>query len=322
MRVIWGFMLENTYFTEFDLSNHQIIEGAYRQRKTRQTSHYINIRDSHLPVQARVYFGVEQIHLRMPGTRYYVRRIVIASSTPSSTISSGAWAPSKRRRRTVSQMTQGKEPPASLPHSVAVSVPKAAALSHVSSGQGFTPSVMMLPRYDFNWDPPDPMATATEPIYPQPTLLSPPPYHHHHYLQAPVLQENGRLCSSSSTSTCTSGSSSAGTLDVYSSAATHALPIHAASAEIFQLSPWQQTPAQSPLPSIPLDHFAMADKSSLQSALKEQQRTLLIGAVAQSQTTAPQISLESQPAVFDNDMLDLVPWAVDGQTYAFGGSVI
>lgn len=81
-RVIWGFMLENTYFTEFDLPNHRIIEEAYQQRKTRQTSHYINIRDSHLPVQARVYFGVAQVHLRMPGTRYYVKRRIVPPSPP------------------------------------------------------------------------------------------------------------------------------------------------------------------------------------------------------------------------------------------------
>ncbi|KAI7882524.1 hypothetical protein K492DRAFT_193478 [Lichtheimia hyalospora FSU 10163] len=81
-RVIWGFMLENTYFTEFDLPNHHIIEEAYQQRKTRQTSHYINIQDSHLPVPARVYFGVAQVHLRMPGTRYYVKRRIIQSTPP------------------------------------------------------------------------------------------------------------------------------------------------------------------------------------------------------------------------------------------------
>lgn len=75
-------MLENTYFTEFDLPNHRIIEEAYQQRKTRQTSHYINIRDSHLPVQARVYFGVAQVHLRMPGTRYYVKRRIVPPSPP------------------------------------------------------------------------------------------------------------------------------------------------------------------------------------------------------------------------------------------------
>lgn len=73
-RIIWGFLLENTYFTEFDAANHRIIEEAYRQRKLRQSSHYITIRDSHLPAPARVYFGVAQVHLRMPGTRYYVKR--------------------------------------------------------------------------------------------------------------------------------------------------------------------------------------------------------------------------------------------------------
>ncbi|KAG0741950.1 hypothetical protein G6F57_001067 [Rhizopus arrhizus] len=73
-QIIWGFLLENTYFTEFDESNHAIIEKAYSQRKKKQTSHYIVIRDSHLASPARIYFGVVQVHLRMPGTRYYVRR--------------------------------------------------------------------------------------------------------------------------------------------------------------------------------------------------------------------------------------------------------
>ncbi|ORZ02896.1 hypothetical protein BCR43DRAFT_510029 [Syncephalastrum racemosum] len=92
-RVIWGFMLENTYFTEFDLSNHRIIEDAYHLRKMRPTSHYITIRDSHLPAPARVYFGVAQVHLRMPGTRYYVKRRVVYIR-PSAPVS--AVAPSQR----------------------------------------------------------------------------------------------------------------------------------------------------------------------------------------------------------------------------------
>lgn len=73
-QIIWGFLLENTFFTEFDKSNHAIIEKAYSQRKKKQTSHYIVIQDSHLAFPARIYFGVAQVHLRMPGTRYYVRR--------------------------------------------------------------------------------------------------------------------------------------------------------------------------------------------------------------------------------------------------------
>ncbi|CEI95737.1 hypothetical protein RMCBS344292_09916 [Rhizopus microsporus] len=73
-QIIWGFMLENAYFTEFDKANHAIIEVAYSQRKRKQTSHYVVIRDSHLSSPAKVYFGVEQVHLRMPGTRYYVKR--------------------------------------------------------------------------------------------------------------------------------------------------------------------------------------------------------------------------------------------------------
>ncbi|CAO3632066.1 unnamed protein product [Cunninghamella blakesleeana] len=77
-KIIWGFMLENAYFVEFDGPNHQIIETAYQQKKSKQASHYIIIHDSHLPCPARIYFGVIQIHLRMPGTRYYVKRKIIS----------------------------------------------------------------------------------------------------------------------------------------------------------------------------------------------------------------------------------------------------
>ncbi|KAI8098157.1 uncharacterized protein B0P05DRAFT_520733, partial [Gilbertella persicaria] len=78
-KIIWGFMLENTLFTEFEEHNHAIIESAYRQRKRKQASHYIHIVDANLPKpsKAKVYFGVVQNHLRMPGTRYYVTRRVI-----------------------------------------------------------------------------------------------------------------------------------------------------------------------------------------------------------------------------------------------------
>ncbi|KAI8336869.1 hypothetical protein EDC96DRAFT_523859 [Choanephora cucurbitarum] len=78
-KVIWGFMLENTLFTEFEERNHAIIEAAYKQRKRKQGSHYIHIVDANLPKpgKAKVYFGVVQNHLRMPGTRYYVNRRVV-----------------------------------------------------------------------------------------------------------------------------------------------------------------------------------------------------------------------------------------------------
>ncbi|KAF1806098.1 hypothetical protein V8B55DRAFT_1569021 [Mucor lusitanicus] len=78
-KVIWGFMLENTLFTEFQEENHAKIEAAYSQRKQRSTSYYIEVEDSNLPrpYKARVYFGVARMHLRMPGTRYYVERHVI-----------------------------------------------------------------------------------------------------------------------------------------------------------------------------------------------------------------------------------------------------
>lgn len=67
-------MLENAYFVEFDIQNHNIIETAFQQKKLKQASHYITIHDSHLPCPAKIYFGVIRVHLRMPGTRYYVKR--------------------------------------------------------------------------------------------------------------------------------------------------------------------------------------------------------------------------------------------------------
>lgn len=72
-------MLENTLFTEFQEENHAKIEAAYSQRKQRSTSYYIEVEDKNLPKphKARVYFGVARMHLRMPGTRYYVERHVI-----------------------------------------------------------------------------------------------------------------------------------------------------------------------------------------------------------------------------------------------------
>lgn len=78
-------MFENTLFTEFERRNHPIIEAAYRQRKKKHSSHHITIVDSNLPKpgKAKVYFGVAQNHLRMPGTRYYVNRQIVRP-TPSS----------------------------------------------------------------------------------------------------------------------------------------------------------------------------------------------------------------------------------------------
>jgi hypothetical protein len=86
-KIVWGFLLENTLFTEFEEHNHAIIETAYRQRKKKQASHYIVIVDANLPkpCKAKVYFGVVQNHLRMPGTRYYVARHVVRPNTTAST---------------------------------------------------------------------------------------------------------------------------------------------------------------------------------------------------------------------------------------------
>ncbi|KAI9249537.1 hypothetical protein BY458DRAFT_525509 [Sporodiniella umbellata] len=76
-QIVWGFLLENTFFTEFDEANHALIEKAYNEREKKPTSHYITLYDSHLHQPARIYFGVAQVHLRMPGTRYYVQRQLI-----------------------------------------------------------------------------------------------------------------------------------------------------------------------------------------------------------------------------------------------------
>ena len=73
-RVEWGFLLENTYFQRFEEHNQKIIEQAYHELCHLVGNHYIDITDAVLANSARVYFGVEQIHLRMPGTRYYVQR--------------------------------------------------------------------------------------------------------------------------------------------------------------------------------------------------------------------------------------------------------
>jgi len=69
----WGFLLENTLFTAFDLHNQWLLESFYRQLNCNQTK-WIEITDSHLSDKARVYFGVASKHLRMPGTRYNVIR--------------------------------------------------------------------------------------------------------------------------------------------------------------------------------------------------------------------------------------------------------
>lgn len=84
----WGFLLENTLFTAFDLSNQWALELAYRQPNRAQTK-WIEITDSHLDSKAKVYFGVESNHLRMPGTRYNVVRRNVSSRQCS--FSNYAW---------------------------------------------------------------------------------------------------------------------------------------------------------------------------------------------------------------------------------------
>ncbi|KAI8366032.1 uncharacterized protein BYT42DRAFT_608644 [Radiomyces spectabilis] len=118
-KVIWGFMLENTYFMEFDVCNHRIIEQAYHQRRMRQTSHYITIRDSHLPAPARIYFGVAQVHLRMPGTRYYVKRRVVQRPIPKRTMAIAPTVPAF----SPSTLTSSKTYTAPAPTTTAAATP-------------------------------------------------------------------------------------------------------------------------------------------------------------------------------------------------------
>ncbi|RUP43619.1 hypothetical protein BC936DRAFT_136936 [Jimgerdemannia flammicorona] len=72
----WGFMLENTFFTPFDMYNNMLLEQTYAQPNRGQTK-YVEITDTHLNAPAKVYFGVVSNHLRMPGTRYTVVRQTI-----------------------------------------------------------------------------------------------------------------------------------------------------------------------------------------------------------------------------------------------------
>ncbi|KAG2171732.1 hypothetical protein INT43_008112 [Umbelopsis isabellina] len=70
----WGFLFENSVFTPFDNHNNEYIEHEW-QTKGAHHGHKIKIIDSHLNSPALLYFSVAQIHLRMPGTRYYVIRL-------------------------------------------------------------------------------------------------------------------------------------------------------------------------------------------------------------------------------------------------------
>ncbi|KAI8579528.1 hypothetical protein K450DRAFT_199327 [Umbelopsis ramanniana AG] len=77
----WGFLFENVHFTAFDDVNNQLIEMEYHGRGAHY-SHSIDIVDSNLKYPAKIYFGVAQTHLRMPGTRYYVQRREIKIQSP------------------------------------------------------------------------------------------------------------------------------------------------------------------------------------------------------------------------------------------------
>jgi hypothetical protein len=77
----WGFLFENVHFIPFDSVNNQLIEMEYQARGAHY-SHNIDIVDSNLKYPAKIYFGVAQTHLRMPGTRYYVKRREIKIQSP------------------------------------------------------------------------------------------------------------------------------------------------------------------------------------------------------------------------------------------------
>ena len=77
----WGFLFESVRFTPFDSVNNQLIEMEYQARGAHY-SHNIDIVDSNLKYPAKIYFGVAQTHLRMPGTRYYVKRREIKVQSP------------------------------------------------------------------------------------------------------------------------------------------------------------------------------------------------------------------------------------------------
>ncbi|KAI8074532.1 hypothetical protein BC940DRAFT_329080 [Gongronella butleri] len=149
-KIVWGFMLENTYFMEFDPVNQVILESAFQEKKNKQASHFITIRDSHLPSAARVYFGVVQIHLRMPGTRYYVKRRIVVTQHVQKTrhsLSIGFVSPSsssstrsiggKARRSSVGAHRRQSEssslPASPLGNAVSLSTSLSSSLSSMSS---------------------------------------------------------------------------------------------------------------------------------------------------------------------------------------------
>ncbi|KAI8991805.1 hypothetical protein BDF20DRAFT_909533 [Mycotypha africana] len=84
LRIVWGYMLENTVFVEFEIHNQAFIEEEYINCKIRTSEAYVEIEDLNLPRphEARIYIGVLNNHLRMPGTRYHVYRLEFKQSTP------------------------------------------------------------------------------------------------------------------------------------------------------------------------------------------------------------------------------------------------
>ncbi|KAI9287532.1 hypothetical protein BC943DRAFT_318303 [Umbelopsis sp. AD052] len=88
----WGFLFENVHFTPFDSVNNQLIEMEYQARGAHY-SHNIDIVDSNLKYPAKIYFGVAQTHLRMPGTRYYVQRREIKIQSPTVAPAASPMAP-------------------------------------------------------------------------------------------------------------------------------------------------------------------------------------------------------------------------------------
>lgn len=151
-RIVWGFMFENTLFTEFERRNHSIIEAAYRQRKMKHTSHHITIVDSNLPKpgKAKIYFGVAQNHLRMPGTRYYVNRQVIKSSSNKSKNTTTTSERSNRPSASNTTKTMMVKPtPAILsPYNLPIMIPSPASTFSSSSSSSLDTSFLYPTDYN------------------------------------------------------------------------------------------------------------------------------------------------------------------------------
>ncbi|KAI9269335.1 hypothetical protein BDA99DRAFT_535403 [Phascolomyces articulosus] len=89
-KVEWGFLLENTRYTRFEEHNQHIIESAFNdQANCYGDKHSVKIEDKILGAKATVHFSVENMHLRMTGTRYNVVRVTFDLDSPVYTTDTG-----------------------------------------------------------------------------------------------------------------------------------------------------------------------------------------------------------------------------------------